>query len=222
MAFRVPDRVRKGLSILASASQQASDELAEHLAKLPLQIPQEDTADGVANQLKSLPAVDGRAVIHSLMSLAAFKGSSNQNTEKLVSDVLADLKKADKEPAFANDLIDRLAQRLPLLLGLSPLTISSKAIGILTDNQRIFREARVLSDIRAVFSDNVEAMPAAAVIVHELKLEYYESGDRKEWFIALDSRDLQKLINVLERAKQKDSSLRLVLSAANLPFLDPR
>jgi len=83
------------------------------------------------------------------------------------------------------------------------------------------REVRILTDVRPVFEPSApEAAPAGAVIVHTLKISYRGDNSAKDFFVALDSEDVRQLTEQLERARSKAESLKSVLKAAEVPYID--
>ncbi len=115
--------------------------------------------------------------------------------------------------------IKRALARLTQLLAVPSFEVSAKALGVFGEHQLIYESARVFSDIRPVFGDDVSSDPAAAVVFHNLKIEYVEGTESKELYLALDGEDLDELIGVLSRAKQKEASIQAMLSKQNLPRL---
>jgi hypothetical protein len=98
------------------------------------------------------------------------------------------------------------------------IVVTSKALELMTEYDRIFCQngARVVSDIRPVFSTDLH--PKAAVIVHQLRIAYHEGGqtEPRQFFVALDSSDLRQLKSVLERAEEKEQQLRATVEAAQM------
>lgn len=88
------------------------------------------------------------------------------------------------------------------------LGIVSKGSDIVYQNERNYYRARILTDLRPVFGDSPDAPPKAFVAQHTLKIGYSIRGDFRNFFIALDSSDLDKLKEVVDRALKKDRSLR--------------
>ena len=86
--------------------------------------------------------------------------------------------------------------------------VTSKALSVMTDHARIFRDARILTDVRPVFSADPNEAPGAAVIIHTLKIEHRADHDNKDFFVALDSVDLNRLDTIVRRAKLKERSLK--------------
>jgi hypothetical protein len=113
------------------------------------------------------------------------------------------------------NLRDRLGQ---LVLLEKPLGITSKAFDVMTEHDRIYCGARILSDIRPVFSTNVDAA-AGAVIVHTLQIGFHQMGKHQEFYVALDTNDIQTLKSVIERAEKKTVALEAILKKSDVPYL---
>jgi hypothetical protein len=100
------------------------------------------------------------------------------------------------------------------------LSISAKAVGVLTDHPQVYWYARVLTDLRPVFRTDLEERPPAMVVVHNLKIGYRSSGEYREFFVALDTLDVKALRDILDRALEKENSLRAIADKSNLNILE--
>ena len=117
-------------------------------------------------------------------------------------------------PAF-----EELFQRL---LRIPAIETTGKALNVLLDNQYVFRSARTLSEIRPIFSED-GLDPTAAVLLHQLKIEYTEGprrANRKEVFIAMDYDDLEYLKDVIERALVKHSRMKSLIPKLGIQLLE--
>ena len=99
--------------------------------------------------------------------------------------------------------------------------ITAKALNVMVDHGRIFRDVRILTDFRPVFRSNPSQPPAAAVIIHTLKIEYKADHLDKEFFVALDSRDIDRLERLIKRAKLKEKALKVFLRPSKILILEP-
>jgi hypothetical protein len=54
------------------------------------------------------------------------------------------------------------------------------------------------------------------MIVHNLKIRYYEDSQLKEMFFALDDNDLIELRKVLDRAENKSKQLAKIISKCDI------
>jgi len=117
-------------------------------------------------------------------------------------------------------------RRLVRLLRLEPLGLASRARDIVSDYERVFHDARILTDIRPVFGSDPSTAPRAAAVTATLKVDYHPGGRRglESLFFAMDRADLTMLQAQVERALQKTDQLIELLSRAKLPYweyMDP-
>jgi hypothetical protein len=115
----------------------------------------------------------------------------------------------------------RLCERLVPLLSSGALSSTASAVELLTQNPRNFSRARVLTDIRPIFSENVEDPPEGAVIVQTLHLDTWDrDGDRDTYHVTMDEADLQELRVAIDRAITKTATLRELLSSTGLTLFE--
>jgi hypothetical protein len=113
-----------------------------------------------------------------------------------------------------------LASQLGKLLGLErSLGITAKALGVMQDYERVFCGTRVLSDMRPVFTSAGDAA-VAGFVVHNLSIHYLQDGNYKEFFVALDTSDLQELKMAIARAEQKGEILKATLKKSDFLYLE--
>ncbi|MFO8009045.1 MAG: hypothetical protein R6V05_15070 [Candidatus Brocadiia bacterium] len=107
------------------------------------------------------------------------------------------------------------------LLMEEPLGVTAKAFDVATDHQRVFASARILSDVRPVFHEDPSEKPRAAVVLHSLKISYYEGGTQQDFFVALDVEDLRALNETVARALSKEAALGSLLKEQGITWLKP-
>ena len=146
----------------------------------------------------------------------------NGGQVKDVAETISESAAAQKKVEFAANLISTLQARLTKLLSFdSSLGVTSKALDVMRENERTFCNARIISDVRPIFA-NTTKKAAAAVVVHNLQIGYHEPGSKahKEFYVALDMQDIQKLKEVIARAEEKTEALQAIVNAANVRYLD--
>ncbi len=118
----------------------------------------------------------------------------------------------------------RYRARLGKVLDIEALNVAAKAVSLQNENERNFCSARILTDARPVFGNDVSAPPAATVITHTMKLSYHEGagGRIHDIYVVFGSSDLSDLREVLDRAEEKAKSLRNFFGATNIRFIDPQ
>jgi hypothetical protein len=136
----------------------------------------------------------------------------------LIRDVLA-AAEADEELNISGERRDRPAGLLKEVLTLQDtLGVSSKAWSVGWDSERTYCFSRVLTDLRPVFKPNSEEA-AVFVLMHNLKIAFHEGRETKEFFVSLTSKDLQKLLEVLQRAERKETALMAAMEDSKIPVL---
>jgi len=131
------------------------------------------------------------------------------------------------EEAVHEELVNRgdsaatskLRERISQLLSLDrSLGVSAKATQLLISHKNPLLTARIFTDIRPVFTGDENPTPRAAVIVHTLQLVTGTDGRELSHYIAQDSADLKTLKGVVDRAIQKEASLKTIM--ASLPLVE--
>jgi len=98
----------------------------------------------------------------------------------------------------------------------SALATAAKAANLMLEQRLVFSRVRVLTDLRPVFDDSGTSVEAV-VSVHTLALTCYEEGHRRVIHVAMDTEDIGRLCEQLERARRKEEVLRQRLREADIP-----
>lgn len=99
------------------------------------------------------------------------------------------------------------------------LDISAKAREVRLEEQRVFVDVRIITDLRPVFKKEVENRPEAFIVTHALRIAFQENETVKEMYFALDSDDLVEIQNTAARALQKEEALMTLVKSCQIPFL---
>lgn len=99
---------------------------------------------------------------------------------------------------------------------------ASKAGRVLTAHERIFVDARVLTDIRPIFHADLSDKPTAAVLIHMLCITERDNFQNKNAvYVALDANDLRSLRGMIDRAIKKEDTIK-TLMAPDMTILTPK
>lgn len=130
----------------------------------------------------------------------------------------------DKQLQASREQWDILGNRLARLLGPNcSLWLWAKSTAVLSEHERQFCDARILTDIRPIFDRQIASGPAALSVLHTLKLLFHRGSEAlEELFIALDFDDLQTLKQVIQRAEEKQASLESLIRGTRVPLLLPK
>jgi len=220
----IPEETRDGVRRLLTLSEEEFRELDQALEEAAPTLHGGLLASAIAPKVK-IDKGELNEILYTLLSLHLGHEARKASLEKFVEDVCQALQAEDDDslkPADGN--WEPFKKNLSHLLGFEHLLdITSKAFDVMSEHPNIYDNfgTRVLTDIRPIFPKNLEEPLSAAVIVHTLKISYMENNERKEFFVALDSRDVRELQELLKRAEQKAEKLNEVFAAAQLSRIGP-
>jgi hypothetical protein len=214
----VPEGLRPAIQTLIELDQRKTDSLMEALKAVTPTLDTEDLAAQLAEQLKGV--LDGQTVemlTGGLVAIASGPGASEMSPKDFAEGIAEspDLVVPAKERGRARD-------RVLSFMGITPLVITARALDVLNEQPARFLSARVLTDLRPVFGADIDASPAGAIIVHNLRISYSVARRQEQFFVALDSEDLDTLEGVITRARRKAKSMSSILRSAHVPDVSPR
>lgn len=127
------------------------------------------------------------------------------------------------EDVWSREDTQRWDERRLLLLQMlkseSALGTSAKAGELLMMQDSLFLKARVLTDIRPVFTDQGEQIQGY-IPFHTLGITTIKDGEEHQLHLVLDYHDLQQLQEQVKRAMNKEHIIREQLSAANITIIN--
>jgi hypothetical protein len=210
--LKIPPQSREPFAAVAKLSEDEATALAEAL-EVPDCLPTgPELITRVQERVPGLVPMVSRLVYSTLALISSLAQDVDDAGELAVA--------LSKDPAIdgLNDVQRaQLAKRLEGLMQSPSLRLTAKAVDIRTEYEHVFADARILTDIRPVFSDRNADTPAAGVVVDTLKLDYYGTdGNRRSFYVALDEEDLVSIKEQATRALAKSKGMRGVLESANL------
>jgi hypothetical protein len=217
-SLKIPERYRQGVLLLAKMPDEAFSELLAALKKAPEHMTTiRELSVWVGPEAAHTPKSDVAKILDALTSLHRLQKRVGFPVLTIARDVADDVQEYDQ------DSRDRLRGRLEVALPFETLNVASaKARELQTDRDKIFCDAKILTDIRPIFGESIGESPEAAIIVHTIKLGFHDSGSasHKEIYIALDANDISTLKKILERAEQKEKALISVLRSASVKQIE--
>jgi hypothetical protein len=223
LSLSIPAQIAEGLIVMGSLPDDVFQELFSNLENLPLKIPQSGFVDDSSLRIDSILPDELDSINAAIFPLINGHSNSKTATSDYVESVVLSLKEqASKEgnDRYSEDVLKRVGERLTQVLQIRSLRLVGKARAILLKHERTFSNGRVLSDIRPVFGESVDENPLAAVIVHMLNLTYYKEGERRDFVVALDTNDIQLLIDVLNRAQTKTKILESIITSTGMKYIE--
>jgi hypothetical protein len=215
-SLNVPERYREGLILLARLPADLVERLYATVSELqPSLYPWSLTEQIMAR----IPEID-RGVLEPLLTalLSLFPASEELDIPlPQVATEISNSSDLDLTDAERQDLAGRIVR----LTEQRAMMVTSKALNLLGEFERSYHDARIVSDVRPIFSREPKQGMAAAIIVHTLVITYHGNQPLQKVHIAMDSDDIKNLQAALDRAVAKARSLESFLTDAKIQLLNP-
>jgi hypothetical protein len=164
------------------------------------------------------PSIPAASVLGVLAGLYLTRDRDGASLDDFVAEIREVIQSNERlgQPAVG---WDRFLENMKTVLSLTTLGVAAKALDVLTEHPNTYWSARVLTDVRAIFTSTVDSPPETALIVHTLKIRYFQAPSPREFFVAMDTDDVTKLIKVLQRALEKEKGLKAMMERAGIRSL---
>jgi hypothetical protein len=225
MALRVPASQVPSIKKLSELSPAKIDEFTKALESADPHFNTFMLADQVSRQL-DLPVALISEILRVLAGLYLTYDRERKSIDKFVDeDVFIALKTAR---VFGDtNTVDENWPKLKKFFAKAlsfhrTVGTASKAGHILTQHERIFQTANVVTDVRPIFHRDLDEEPEAALIIHMLRITQRDrKGDTLDFYFAMDSNDIKVLKSAIERAMKKEETLMKQMKKANITCLKP-
>jgi hypothetical protein len=219
-SFQIPKHYYQAVTELILLNEDQISQFKKVLQQLPILLSREKLISSTSKRLNDIGITHGEGIVTFIASLHSLLEEVDEDIrQQVLDDILDFVEKEPELPSLSDEnkkvFIDRLSE---LLEASNALNIAAKAANVITENEHVFLESRILSDIRVIFQ-NLETIPTEAVIIHNLRITYRQGDDKKEFFVALDNSDLAKLGKQILRAELKLKSIEKILRKAEVDHL---
>jgi len=213
MALGIPPRFRVALNRIAGLSDADLEALGNALSTLPAFPARSAIRASIASVISADEEGDNDRVTDALLNLAVQRRrwSADELASLIASSSVLEVP-AEQRESFER-FISRATQAEALLS-------AARGLDVVFDREHIVNEARILTDIRPVFGDEVEPHILGAAVINTLSIDYHTAAGPQKVQLAVDERDLKRLQAAIERALKKRSALRELLSASETQYFD--
>jgi hypothetical protein len=206
MQIRVPTKVKEGVREALSLSSEQRSQVIAILKEFH------------GNQLPSISAVAERVAdevgIGLEMSQNIFQSLASFNRALFefkfsLSEMVSLVQESEQGSFLETEFLEEM---------LSTWFVSTltKLEALRSEYDAIYRGGKLITDVRHVFPEEPGQKPEAATIVHLLRIRYQQ--DRiKDFYVAMDMDDLEELRGQIDRAVQKEASLRTLAAESKIP-----
>jgi hypothetical protein len=216
MRATLREALAKGLNAIAVLPDEAFGKLLAFLEAIPIEIKQGEIFNAGKPSSGEGILID-EAVISAAFSIVMSRGGSRLSVKQFVERIVDGISPS----ADLNDTqLQTLRRRAAEILSIRSLDLVARAHNVLLEHSQTFSTARIVSDLRPVFGDQISDDPAGVVIVHMLNVSYRSAGRRETFVVALDEKDIDDLIGVLQRAKDKSATLKRIIGTTGVPYIN--
>lgn len=213
MSISIPEEFISGFEILIDLPLYEVKEIANSLNEIPAGTGPKEFKEKLSSKFEKIDLSQLSPTIYSLGSILLNFSKSNEELSTMLKNSL--------EESLDRELDEELREKIFLILNKGEnLKYTFKAFDLVSDNDSTYRSGKVYSDVRLLFDDSIRTNKEnrKAVIIHNLKVEVSKDGGNESHFISLDSNDLNKLKELINRAISKEEQIRSDYS--NINFIE--
>lgn len=217
MSLRIPNDFVSGFEDLINLSIDKVKEIATVISTIPPGTGPGNFESSLCSSFSEFDVSKLSSVIFSFGNILLGSEESNEVLSKMLCKALLKNSKFDEEQIKKS----RLEEKLNIILqNADNIKSTYKAIDLMSDNHINYKKGRVFSDIRLLFEDDFDANieNRKAVVIHRLKLECNKDDEDRSYYFSLDSKDLIKMKELIDRAIIKEEKIKSDYS--NIEFIE--
>ena len=220
--INIPEEAISAFKTLVGLEQGVFDSLLSTFSNAKPTLTARQFSVNISKTIKTVEPSALWDILIAVLPLFGIKEDQKISAGELADGIGLSLKE-EKPKGFPVEKTELLTVRLKQLLGLNKsLAVVAKAMDVMTDHEHLFCGVKILSDIRPIFTDTLETA-SSAVVIHNLQIGFHDSATNKhkEFYVALDTEDIQELKEVIARAEKKTLALQSMLAKSNVHYLEP-
>jgi hypothetical protein len=218
MALDIPQEDTGSIAVIRTLPPASLGKFISALTSASAASNPREMVEQIAKHVPSIPITQLTPVVETLYTLYYIRELSGVKHARFIDDLLDGVRNSPHIRVPQKDL-PKLRSVLEKLMSIETLHTVAKAARLQRDGERLYCEAKILSDMRPIFGPDATEPPVGAVLTHTLRIGYHEGSSHKEFHVILDSDDLMALSEVIIRAQEKENTLRGLLKRIKLPNL---
>lgn len=219
--FRIPESELPDFKKIYQASDEWFGGLLEGFRKIPVGSLPSTITRGLSKEIPG-PLDELQGIVGMLFGvMSGWERYPQYSAGDLARDLAQDFARQEEVDASKDsEKLSVLARRLETLLRVDNLRVTVKAINLYRDFGKTFESASVATDIRPVFGVDGKLNILGGLVVHTMRIDFGEEDQSKRIYMSLDSEDLKDLRDVVDRALEKEKSIRTDFERRGLGFID--
>lgn len=224
MSLQIPEQLIPGIQKIVTAGDEAINAVISTLRELHPTLRAVQLAVEIATKTAEITREDALDIISTVAALIVISEEEGFSFEETINSISEFIDKNENFSNFSSDELIRFTKRLnDLLNNSSTLKKSYRASQLFYEYERIFFDAKIVTDIRPLFSSSPDAENSgisAVTVTHTLKIQYRDSGGLKEFYVGLDLVDLENLHDEIVDALEKNKAIKSMLKNAKITYID--
>ncbi len=217
--LRIPSSEYKVLKKLAELEETLFSALIKAVQEIDTPFVDLNAPEKLTAKVPLLKALQLKAILRTVAGLYSIKSAQKKSAEQIANE-LRETVESEEPKDFPPEKAIILKGRIEKLLSIGKaIEITAKALTVMTTQDRIFCGIKVLSDIRPVFDAPADSM-TAAMVVHNLNIHYHQDGKHKEFFAAMNTSDVRKIREAMERAEKKGETLKSLIQKSEVHYFE--
>lgn len=217
MKLKIPDIAIEGLRLLNEMNDEEVYRVFEIIENLEPEMNWQALRSQISNKDEDRENVI--RVFEAIRGLYDFRLRTDKPIGELVTEVIESALEDETLKSKINDK-EKFSERLNRALSFNnSLGITAKAENVMSEHQNVFVESKILTDLRPIFSEEIDEDNPVTTIIHNLRITYFADNNMKSMVFALDSEDIDKLEEIIARARSKEKRLKEICSASEIKCL---
>lgn len=213
--LKIPESHYKGFSELLKLNQIKLTKLYDFIKNVKTKLISKENIEKISKILK-LDNNESKLILNVISSLYLLRLSAITKKFELSEEIFSALTETKRNELFPTD---RFKKFVTSILKLDEGAYLQGVVqNIFSERERLTLDSKIFTDIRPVFN-NINELKGF-LIFQNLKIEYFESGQRKEIFLGIDKDDLLRLKKNIEEAENSEKKLKESLKKTNKNFLE--
>lgn len=213
--IRIPEPGRQAIHAIAEVDGATFEQLVRVLQGITLPITPDQLVQAVVTSATGLPESEREGIGRIVVSLAALRESRDVPPDDVANEVVR-----ARSSGVPDEKRELFVERLTALLNNESVKLAAKVLDVLTEFERSLHDARIITDLRPIFTGKLEDLPSAVAVTHTLRVRYHQNDELQEFFVTLNSSNLASLREILDRAELKANTLTKLPERTGFPYLE--
>lgn len=220
--IKIPPQYKLGITLIIKIDEKVFNKFLNAITEIRPFLDIDTLASEISPQIEELSINDLQEILKAIRSIYALNTEEHLQFNEIIEGFRNAVIRDQEFSGVSDEELALFAERLNKLLDVDgSISVSSKAIGLLNAYEHILLNSRIFADIRPIFKTDSKQEIAGALVVHTLKIEYQDASGLKEFYVALDSNDIQNLQKQLSESLVQAEAIHSLLNKTDVLHLDP-